>query len=296
MVSELVAPAVSWDHTVQFYDEIDELSTTVAGFLADALLENGTAVVVALPEHCDGFRRALVHIGINVDSVDRDGRFIVLDAEETLAGIMRDGRVDDVRFEAIVGKLVADACPRGPVHCFGEMVGVLVDRADIAAAIDLEDHWNALGTRMPFSLLCGYATGSLAALVSGAPVADDAEVSRRFPMFAGSAGAARRFVDATLAAWGLVDLRHTCRLVVSELATNAVRHAGSDFTVSLTHHDHTVVVCVGDASTVRPLPRPLAPHAVDGRGLHLVAASSDDWDVRLVDGGKLVCARITRCA
>src|SRR5262245_43008627 len=117
-MSELVAPAVSWDHIVQFYDEIDELSTTVAGFLADALLENGTAVVVALPGQCDAIRRALSHIGIDVESIHRDGRFVVLDAEGTLARIMRDGRVDKIRFGDVVGKLLADVATRGPVHCY----------------------------------------------------------------------------------------------------------------------------------------------------------------------------------
>lgn len=54
-----------------------------------------------------------------------------------------------------------------------------------------------------------------------------------FPARTGSVRAARHFLDEELERWQQQDLQWTAELLLSELATNAVLHAGTEFTVAL---------------------------------------------------------------
>jgi anti-sigma regulatory factor (Ser/Thr protein kinase) len=83
------------------------------------------------------------------------------------------------------------------------------------------------------------------------------------------------------------------RLVVSELAGNAVRHARCPFVLSLALAQQDLLVAVTDRTRQEPVLRPDRHDAADGRGLQLVDALSLDWGVRLVHrGGKTVYARM----
>jgi anti-sigma regulatory factor (Ser/Thr protein kinase) len=102
-------------------------------------------------------------------------------------------------------------------------------------------------------------------------------------------GAARHFAEAALANWEVVP--DDIVLVVSELASNAVRHAGSDFKVSLEHLDGAVVVGVTDANTQMPETR--TPRSGNGRGLLIVDRVARTWGVwTRPDGGKTVWAEV----
>lgn len=99
-----------------------------------------------------------------------------------------------------------------------------------------------------------------------------------------SVKAARDFTTRTLAAWGLDDTGDI-RLVVSELATNALTH-GSDrdhgFLVRLEPDDGGIRLEVHDSRDPRqPLPEPAEPDpaAETGRGLVLAAALAARWGV-----------------
>jgi two-component sensor histidine kinase len=83
------------------------------------------------------------------------------------------------------------------------------------------------------------------------------------------------------------------RLIVSELATNAVHASPDDFTVVLEVHHGEARVEVAD--TAQSLPRVQDPSATDihGRGLLLVAAAAADWGVVTRDGGKTVWATLS---
>jgi len=93
---------------------------------------------------------------------------------------------------------------------------------------------------------------------------------------------------------GLVD---EARLVVSELATNVVRHAGTPFTVSIERTDGEVTIRVRDWSARLPVVRSPGPWAGDGHGLGLVDALSVAWGVTVrADGGKAVWASFIAAA
>lgn len=99
---------------------------------------------------------------------------------------------------------------------------------------------------------------------------------------------ARQFVAGRLERDGLLDHRHGVLLAVSELATNAVLHARSGFTVTLGRVDDTLTLSVGDGSAQR-LPDPAKERSGPGGwGLHLVGSVSNDWGVSVDDAGKSV--------
>lgn len=144
-------------HFVGFYETEVFLVDSVRDFLASGLVGGGVAIVVATDAHRDVFDRALVEAGIDLDEVRRCGRFIVLDASEVLAKFMVEGMLDAMRFRATIGELISQAMDRASdVRIYGEMVAVLWERGDVAAAIALEDLWSDLATSYPFSLLCAY--------------------------------------------------------------------------------------------------------------------------------------------
>lgn len=85
-----------------------------------------------------------------------------------------------------------------------------------------------------------------------------------------SVGRARRFCAATLEAWGAgSEVVDTCVLLVSELSTNAILHARTPFTVTITR-EPVLRVEVLDGDPRLPHPRDYGPEASSGRGLHLV--------------------------
>jgi anti-sigma regulatory factor (Ser/Thr protein kinase) len=96
---------------------------------------------------------------------------------------------------------------------------------------------------------------------------------------------ARHFVDEALPGTCWAD---EVTLLVSELASNAVRHAKSPFTVSVSCDGTIVRVEVTDDSPEVPVRRAPTVDAVTGRGLLIVEALASSWGVEPSDSGKTV--------
>lgn len=91
------------------------------------------------------------------------------------------------------------------------------------------------------------------------------------------------------------DVRQDGLVVVSELTSNAVRHGGGPFTVSMALSPSRFAVGVTDDNRQEPVVLPTADAQTGGRGMHLVASLSQDWGVRLVhDYSKTVWATLER--
>jgi DNA-binding NarL/FixJ family response regulator len=112
-----------------------------------------------------------------------------------------------------------------------------------------------------------------------------AEASQRFEQDAQSPRAARRFVSQALTAVDDDDLTDTVTLLVSELVTNAVLHAGSDVEVLVRLTATAARVEVTDASAQAVAPRDAASDEDSGRGLALVGNLARRWGVREAPGG-----------
>lgn len=104
--------------------------------------------------------------------------------------------------------------------------------------------------------------------------------------------ASRDFVSRTLLDWQLGPRIPTACLVVSELVTNAMVHAGTDIDLSLAAHRGILRVTVRDHGAGLPL-HLVAPVGLHGRGLAVVAGLSRGWGVLpTAGGGKVVWAVI----
>jgi anti-sigma regulatory factor (Ser/Thr protein kinase) len=79
-------------------------------------------------------------------------------------------------------------------------------------------------------------------------------------------------------------------LVVSELVTNAIKHAGGVTAFRLIASPDTVTVSVEDASSAAPQPQLSSPGMPGGFGWHLVQALAAEVQIRIRPGGKAVSA------
>jgi anti-sigma regulatory factor (Ser/Thr protein kinase) len=116
------------------------------------------------------------------------------------------------------------------------------------------------------------------------------QVVQRSATFAGNSSSireARDFVTSILESCGwLPGQIEDVRLIVSELATNAVLHAKSPFEVQI-RLDEDLRVRVRDARPERtPRLRPVHDDVPGGRGLHIVARLADEWGVVQGDSDK----------
>lgn len=95
-----------------------------------------------------------------------------------------------------------------------------------------------------------------------------------------SVSEARRFVAEVLTATGWVAAVDTGMLLVSELATNALRYGVPPYTVSLDVSSARVEIGVSDSDITVPTVTPVDVWAESGRGLALVTSLATDWGTR----------------
>ena len=298
------------DHVVLFYEDDAQLVRTVAQYLFDGLAAHENVVVVATGPHIEAFEARLGRVGIDVADARSTGQLVMIDAAEAMSRFMVDRWPDRGAFDAEMGRLVRRVAGSDVVvRVYGEMVALLWDAGDVGAAIELEALWNALGREVAFSLFCAYPAQSVigddqddsfrhlchshSAVVGGTPMTvrsndERADAARSFRGETAELGAVRQFVVDTLLRWGQDRHLENASIVVSELATNAIMHARSDFIVSLSSRDGSVRLAVRDASTELPSARAPHPSTMSGRGLLLVGVLAHRWGTEIVSDGKVV--------
>jgi PAS domain S-box-containing protein len=157
------APQVDWaemrdcEHFVQFYENDEYLIESISGFVGTALKDGNSSVIIGTAEHRNAIHRKLIACGVDEAGAINAGRYVVLDASETLSQFMVNGFPAPDRFSATVGSVIGRLAEGGRrVHAFGEMVALLWADGHRAAAIRLEELWNELGQRHRFALFCAY--------------------------------------------------------------------------------------------------------------------------------------------
>jgi len=111
--------------------------------------------------------------------------------------------------------------------------------------------------------------------------------ARRFPCRPDSVPRARNFVRDALSAQPRAIVE-AAELMTSELATNSVRHAHSDFELAILLSQDEIRVEVSDTGHGQPRPRSPTTREQSGRGLQIVLKLSDAWGVTPSVNGKLV--------
>lgn len=174
IVSRRSAPTTDWtdvgrgEHFVQFYTADDYIIDAVSEYLIHGLKMRETCIVAATPEHLVEIERVIESFDGELETARREGRYISLDAHETLSMFMVDGLPDAALFDSVIGKVVRTAAERGGgIRAFGEMVGVLCAAGNYDGAVRLENLWNRLRKKHPFSLFCAYPMSSLKTSAAG---------------------------------------------------------------------------------------------------------------------------------
>ncbi|WP_329393410.1 SpoIIE family protein phosphatase [Streptomyces lydicus] len=150
----------------------------------------------------------------------------------------------------------------------------------------------------PLDELCDRA---LAELLPDGPGADDSALllvrtrelgvrqvtAWELPAEPAAVGRARELATRQLREWGLPELTYTTELAVSELVTNAIRHASGPLHLRLLR-DRTLLTEVSDTGHTSPHLRHAASDDEGGRGLFIVAQLVQRWGTRYTPYGKTI--------
>ncbi|MFI0715900.1 SpoIIE family protein phosphatase [Streptomyces inhibens] len=185
----------------------------------------------------------------------------------------------------------------------GSLIGLFTNGLVEARNRDVDEGLEILGRvlgehRRPLEELCDHA---LAELLPDGPAADDSalllvrtrELDTRqvaaweLPAEPAAAGEARELATGRLREWGLEELSYATELVVSELVTNAVRHAAGPLHLRLLR-DRTLLTEVSDTGHTSPHLRYAASDDEGGRGLFIVAQLVQRWGTRYTPYGKTI--------
>ena len=120
--------------------------------------------------------------------------------------------------------------------------------------------------------------------------------TRTFPHEAQSVPAARRFATGALRGASAETLE-VVELMVSELATNCIRHTDSGFDLTIIRNGCDIRVEATDHAGGTPTMRSPKPTDPSGRGLKIIDLLSARWGVDLgADSGKTVWFTISDTA
>jgi PAS domain S-box-containing protein len=112
---------------------------------------------------------------------------------------------------------------------------------------------------------------------------------------AGAVREARRFVAGICEQEGWTELEDVAQLLVSEVATNAVRYGAPPLTLSVTVDGPRLEIAVRDEEPAAPRASAVTDElAESGRGLRLVAALAAAWGTRSHSTGKTVWFALER--
>jgi anti-sigma regulatory factor (Ser/Thr protein kinase) len=284
-------------HVAQFYGDDRELAADVGSFLSGGLAAGEAGIVIASAAHLP-----MLAEGVLADQV------LVVDADEMLRGFVTGETIDGARFRASAENLIGQVAGRGePVRVYAELVALLWDAGQTGLAVELEALWRELAARLPFAGLCGHPARlltvgekerpevrrlcrlhtSVLARPPSIPGRPGASVMRDFPRDVQSARAARQFVLGELASRADDTMRADAAIVIGELAANAVLHAGTPFTVTVSFLPDVMRIAVRDTA---PLSDPASLAVRAGHGLDAVAQLAARWAVDPLPDGKAIWA------
>jgi hypothetical protein len=162
-VFHYVGPEIFWgeiapcEHLVNFYDNNDEFLNYLTFFTSGGFQLDETVILIATPEHLQAVKGRLSAMGLNPDTLRKEGKFITLDAQATLDLFMVEGWPDEELFKKTILSILALANSRGKrVRAFGEMVAILWANVHTGATVRLEHLWHELCKSNEFSLFCAY--------------------------------------------------------------------------------------------------------------------------------------------
>jgi DNA-binding NarL/FixJ family response regulator len=153
-------------HEAGFYSNDQQLLLAVTQFIGSALKSGNAAIVVATESHRNSLLARLQAYGLDIGGAIEQGRYIAMDAAETLSQFMLNDMPDSGRFVELLGDLVVMAMEatesiHPQVAIFGDCVNLLCMQGNAEAAIQLEKLGNQLTKIHNVGILCGYSVSAL---------------------------------------------------------------------------------------------------------------------------------------
>jgi len=151
-------------HEAQFYSDDASFLDGFTSFVGAALKAGNAVIVVATESHRDNLLLRLQAHGLDVGAAVEQGRYVSLDAAETLSAFMVNGLPDPARFLKVAGDLIAEAAKavkgeHARVAACGECAPLLWAQGKADAAIRLEHLWDEIAKSYGVAVLCGYPLG-----------------------------------------------------------------------------------------------------------------------------------------
>jgi DNA-binding NarL/FixJ family response regulator len=158
--------AVAPHHEVGFYSDDRFLLEDLTQFVSAALKRGSGAIVVATESHRNNLLLRLQAQDLDIALAIEQGRYIQLDAADTVAALMVNSMPDSARFLKSLGDLIAIATKaakgqQGRIAVFGECVHLLWAQGNAKAAVQFEKLGNQLAKMYDVEILCGYSLDSV---------------------------------------------------------------------------------------------------------------------------------------
>jgi DNA-binding NarL/FixJ family response regulator len=152
-------------HEVSFYSDDQWFLDDVAQFIGTALQAGGAAIFVGTEAHRNGLLPRLQALGLDIGAAIEQGRYIPLDAADTLSTFMANGLPDRARFMKLAGDLILNASSAAKPECplvaaCGEGTHLLWAKGNAEAALQLERLWDEIRELYDVDILCGYPLAS----------------------------------------------------------------------------------------------------------------------------------------
>ena len=149
----------SYNHQLEFHTEEDSLLDGFVCFIQTAITAGRAAIAIVTESHRQKLLQRLMTDAV-LDLARIEGRYISLDAEETLSAFMVDDLPDKPKFLKLVGELIAAGQAAtgdsAPVAACGECASILWAQGKLDAAIQLEQFCNEIARSRKIDILCGY--------------------------------------------------------------------------------------------------------------------------------------------
>jgi len=152
-------------HQAGFYSDDASLLDSLTQFIGAALTAGNAAIVVATESHRGRLLLRLQAHGLDIGAAIEQGRYISLDAAETVSTFMVNDLPDPGRFTEVTRDLISQAAKAVKVEpariaACGECASLLWTQGKAEAAIRLEHLWDQIAKSQRLDILCAYPLGS----------------------------------------------------------------------------------------------------------------------------------------
>jgi hypothetical protein len=159
-----LAEAPAGRHFAQFHRDTkgqdrrrDTLTESALAFVEAGLRRGDSVLVIAGTEQRDRLFEHLAAGKFPPQSLRDPGQLSVLDAGQITAQLVAGALPEWAPFRNALAPVLSRLQPSGRgTRVYSELANALWQTGNTAAAIQIEDFWNALAGTYPFSLYCGY--------------------------------------------------------------------------------------------------------------------------------------------